>query len=821
MTQDIASNAAPALQDERAQMARTLLPDCGHYVTAVRGSRGFAHHWDDNLDRFLARQSELQDTPDVFFGTASFHTAGPRKQANVRALRALRLDIDAGREKYAKHGGAVYPSTKIAGAELGAFIKSTGLAPTYIVVSGGGGLHVYWAFDRDLTPDEWRPLASTLASLCKAHQLKVDTAVTEDTARILRLPGMLHSSGTRVRVLGKWAKRWQFDEMRAALGQSATALARPVTGRKFDTGVNAEVVQHQHRPFSVTKAAQGCAALRHAMADKGTSTPYGAWLLLLGTAKASIEGADAAHEFSSGHANYNETDTARKLESLTGGPPPCDTWATTYGNGGPCDSCAHRGRIKNPIVLGYAVETTPPGASSEADEGTSPAPDWVLALNERFALVRMGSKVVIADFRTPNSLGSGYSLGYLEVGALHAMFAGRYAPADEPGGKARALSAAWLAHPMRRQYEGAVFNPGETLPDNILNLWRGFVVQPATGDVTPWLRVLAAVVPDGETRNYVLRWIAWKVQNPGGVPDTILIFTGGKGTGKNSLFDPVLSLFGSHAMLADNPEQIAGRFNGHLIDKAFAVLDEAVFTGDPRQMDTVKSRVTAKVTSYERKGLDPVQGVNRCAFVMLTNHAHVWQATTDERRAVIVEAGDALQGEHAFWIAYHAWVKGDGPAALLHHLQTVDVSGFNPRAIPRGEALARQIELTALRDPVAAWWHRCLTEGAVGCNGRARVTLNETEETLIDADNLRESFEQSARHAYLTWPVAARTLRVWCGGLRTQRAREGIARVARYVLPPAIELRATFSERSGVRLPPMPPGAASKALVRGDPRPLA
>ena len=108
------------------------------------------------------------------------------------------------------------------------------------------------------------------------------------------------------------------------------------------------------------------------------------------------------------------------------------------------------------------------------------------------------------------------------------------------------------------------------------------------------------------------------------MPDTILIFKGAKGTGKNSLFDPLILLFGRHAMLADDPELIAGRFTWHLMSLSFAVLDEAVFIGDPKQADRVKSRVTAKTMHYEQKGMDPVQGVNRCAFVMLTNHQYVW-----------------------------------------------------------------------------------------------------------------------------------------------------------------------------------------------------
>ena len=85
---------------------------------------------------------------------------------------------------------------------------------------------------------------------------------------------------------------------------------------------------------------------------------------------------------------------------------------------------------------------------------------------------------------------------------------------------------------------------------------------------------------------------------------------------------------------------------------SFAVLDEAVFIGDPKQADRVKSRVTAKTMHYEQKGMDPVQGVNRCAYVMLTNHEYVWQATNDERRAVVIESGESLRGNLEFWKQY-------------------------------------------------------------------------------------------------------------------------------------------------------------------------
>lgn len=464
----------------------------------------------------------------------------------------------------------------------------------------------------------------------------------------------------------------------------------------------------------------------------------------------------------------------------------------------------------NPAVrLGSLVDVSPPGITAQITPAD--VPEWVAAMNLRFAVTRVGSTMVIVDFQTASMSGRGvtYGIGFLNTAGLNVMLNGRYAPIQKAGEKQRSLASAWLAHRARRQYEGMVFAPPPTapLPANILNTWQGFAVEPLAGDVAPWLAVLAALVPDELERLYVLRWIAWKIQNPGGVPDTILIFKGAKGTGKNSLFDPLIALFGRHAMLADDPELIAGRFTFHLMTLAFAVLDEAVFAGDPRQADRIKSRITAKTMMYEQKGMDPVQGVNRCAYVMLTNHEYVWQATSDERRAAIFEVGEALRGKLEFWSTYHAWVEGVGAGALLHYLQRVDLTGFNPRIIPKGEALREQVEQTAMKSPAVAWWHQCLSEGVIRWHdGMSRVHhLDDAAETEIDRSYLRLSYEQSAAakgRASSDWAAVSKRLLTWAGaaGIRTVQQRTAVGRIRVDVLPPLPALRTAFTEATRVQV---------------------
>lgn len=780
-------------------------------VTAGRNGDPNDHNWCKPDTDFASRAAEKsKDRKPAYMTMAAFKPDmvsrfGGRSKENAVALRAFCVDIEGSLEK----GG--YDGAKAVLAAVVAFGRAVpSLVPNFIVLTGSGGAHLYYTLTEPLTVADWLPRSKALVALAVLHGFKIDAQCTTDAARIMRAPGSLHQkTGVAVTAYQWRAERYGQEEWDRLTGYApGVALAPEMQKPRRGSGpsINGDVLE-PHAKFSYLQAAEQCGAMRTAALRNGQDTAYPVWILAAKAADLSKEGREFAHEISCKHDDYDPAATDKKLDSLTGGPASCDTWAGAYGAGGPCESCAYRGKIKNPAVqLGTVPDVAPPGAVALLEPEN--VPDWVGELNLRFALVRHGSKMVIVDMQTPSMTGRGVvlSVGYLDVAAFRQLLNGRFAPIHKPGDKPRGLADAWLSHAARRQYAGLVFAPGEALPADVLNLWQGFAVEPLAGDVAPWLAVLAALVPDDADRCYVLRWLAWKVQNPGGVPDTLLIFKGAKGTGKNSLFDPLVLLFGRHAMLADDPELIAGRFTWHLMSLAFAVLDEAVFIQDPRQADRIKARVTAKTMHYEQKGMDPVQGVNRCAYVMLTNHEYVWQATNDERRAVVLQVGEALRGNLEFWGRYHAWAEGPGPAALLHYLQGVDLTGFNPRQIPKGEALRLQVEQTALRTPAAAWWHQCLSEGAIRWrDGTDRVAyLKDVGETEIDRAALRLSYEQSAAgrtRAHTEWPAIARKLNDWAGaeGVRKVRARTDGGREYRDVFPALPELRAAFTTATNIK----------------------
>lgn len=813
-------------------------PGTAACTVTSRGGKPADNHWHRSPNTFAdALSGKAKGRTGAYHSLALYRADGDlgirngRGAANVAALRVIAVDIEGSEEKYNKAGGADggYKGIEAVRAALAEFTRATELHFNLTVETGNNGLHAYAVLDRWLPVSEWLPRAQGLKALARAHGFKADPVVTADAARILRSPGSVHAATGReatafqgrvapytleefdrlvppVAVAGHAPAD---DDIDAVLPRRAKAV--PVGGRD----VNADIAPNTP-PSSLAQVAAHCGAVAQ-LKDTNGNLPEPHWRAVIGIAKFCPEDGEAlVHEWSSGYAGYSYDETQRKLDAWGTGPSTCDHFGNTSKA---CQACPHRGRIKSPIVLGRPSVSTsaaqaPGSAATTVAVGAAVVapdpnmPDYVVKMNQRYAQVRLGGKVVIADFRSSlnGATGVTYGLGYMELAAFHATHAGQFAPPSKPGEKARPLAAAWLQHPQRRQYEAAVFAPGVTLPSNVLPLWQGFAVEPREGDVTSWERVLAAVVTEPATRDYVRKWLAWKIQNPGGVPDTIPVVTGDKGVGKNALFSPILDIFGPHGMLADNPELIAGRFTGHLETKALAVLDESIFCNDPRQADAIKSRVTARTMTFESKGRDPVSGINRCAYVITTNHSHAWQATMDERRAVVIEAGGALRGDLSFWSDYHKWANGPGPAALLYYFQRVDVTDFNPRAIPKSEALRRQVELTALRDPVTAWWHGVLDAGVLGRHHGSTVggtRLNTDAPTQVPRATLQAAFESGitpgATRSGVQWAAASKKLRMWTG-MASVRPRGDGTREYIEVLPPLTELRRRFADATGIQL---------------------
>lgn len=344
-----------------ADFYRDVLPSQGFYTLFLGPSK--RHVWCESLDELIAETESRETAPDTYFAVSSFAEPTRRTGDNALYSRAFYFDIDAGPEKFAKHGDKVYPTRQEAQAAVVSWCKSANLAPSYVLASGAG-LHVYFLLDQDTPVDDWLPVATALKAMALGQGLRIDAAVTSDAARILRPLGSLHNNGKNVKALLARPVRYSLESIRGAVQEYV-----PPPPRVRERSINDDILEAPvGPPKSVEKIGSRCAAMREAMDSAGqVAEPY--WRAMLGVIKFTVEGVAAAHKYSKGHPDYDPVATEEKFDRWNAGPTSCLTFEAE--NPQACAGCEHKGKFKSPIRLGeMTVQETvaklpPPPAEPE------------------------------------------------------------------------------------------------------------------------------------------------------------------------------------------------------------------------------------------------------------------------------------------------------------------------------------------------------------------------------------------------------------------------------------------------------------------------
>ena len=120
----------------------------------------------------------------------------------------------------------------------------------------------------------------------------------------------------------------------------------------------------------------------------------------------------------------------------------------------------------------------------------------VAELNKRYFVIKnLGSKAVIGEFiDSPD--GRGKSLSVMSQASFRLAYLNQWVGVVDPEQNVRRRNVAnyWLAHPLRRQYEGVDLEPNgpPTFPGNKLNLWLGWGVAPEQGDWSSFAPIIFA-----------------------------------------------------------------------------------------------------------------------------------------------------------------------------------------------------------------------------------------------------------------------------------------------------------------------------------------
>lgn len=434
---------------------------------------------------------------------------------------------------------------------------------------------------------------------------------------------------------------------------------------------------------------------------------------------------------------------------------------------------------------------------SDMDDFDDAAPETgkrnpVTALNRDHAAVMIGGK-----FRIIREKGSDYDVFAPEE--LHKLNANNRVKV--PGEKrTEPVTSAWMRHPSRRTFAGGlVFNPKMT-PAGAYNVWRGWAVQPnpdASCDL--FLAHVRDVICDGSEREFqwLLGWMAHLVQHPEQKPGTAVVLRGAKGAGKDTVGHYLGALFPRHHVTLSQPEHLTGRFNAHMETAILIHLEEGYWAGNHAAEGVLKNLITCQSLEIERKGIDPYK-IDHFGRLLITSNADwVVPATPGERRFFVLDVSPVHAKDTAYFGAIWKEQANGGAGALLHFLQSFDLTGFDVRNPPETAALTRQ-KLEGLRN-VEAWWHDRLSEGTLSTDEFSEDRTDwEGEAITVSRAMLRRNYEdwlsrQRWHGAALNDKQFGQRLRAMCNALNDHRARVSGERERQYILPPLAECRAAFS----------------------------
>ncbi len=350
------------------------------------------------------------------------------------------------------------------------------------------------------------------------------------------------------------------------------------------------------------------------------------------------------------------------------------------------------------------------------------------------------------------------------------------------------LGAYWLRWPERRTYSRVELRPNEpeVLPNGSYNLWQGWGVTPAPGR---WERMrdhIGEILAQGRSdhADYILRWGAWAVQNPGLLAEAALVTRGDQGAGKGVFGRALRKIFGSHGLQIFNYKHLVGNFNEHMRTCLFLFADEAHWAGDRQGAATLKGLITEPTRMLEGKGVNAVMWPNQVKLLIAANASWAIPAAHDERRYAVFDILEKYKQMESYFRPLYAELATGGLEAMLFDLLQMDLGDWTPRRVPQTKALQHQKDLTM--EPLMEWWHGMLSgEGEL----RFKVGVRSGWASKALNDGIREEIP---RHAFSAKRLAEFMYNM---GATNQHTMTG----ARWNFPTLEEGRAIFEKKFGSR----------------------
>jgi len=329
----------------------------------------------------------------------------------------------------------------------------------------------------------------------------------------------------------------------------------------------------------------------------------------------------------------------------------------------------------------------------------------------------------------------------------------------------------FLVHPDTHIYNKIAFNP-QKQPDTTLNYWCGNTAAPSPGECKSIGQYLLKVICNGDKDvcNYLLKYLAHMIQRPQEKPGIMLVLLGGQGTGKGVFFQLLRAIWGRTTLQVSDIDQVIGRFNAALERNYLICMDEALFSGDRRSLDRLKSLITEPWIQVEQKYQPSrsMESVHR--FFAASNHDHFAHIERDDRRFLFLRLSNKRQRDTSYFSQLCKAIEDPTVVgAFVDYLLELNISNFNVRDRPETHEHAQQ-KLLSL-DGFDRYWFEVLTTGDFNAG---RINIDKWVESVFIptsrlVDKYRDFDRNAERHRTIQESHVSTAIRRLCPSAKPKR----------------------------------------------------
>lgn len=366
------------------------------------------------------------------------------------------------------------------------------------------------------------------------------------------------------------------------------------------------------------------------------------------------------------------------------------------------------------------------------------------------------------------------------------------------------VSEEFLVNPNTLKYNQVAFTPATT-PRTTLNYWVSPSLKLGEGGWSIIGKFLLFVICNGDRKlfYYLIQFFAHMWQKPEEKPGIMIVLLGGQGIGKGTLFNLLQSIWSRTTLHVSDVKHVTGGFNAAMERNYTVNMDEALFSGDRRSMDRLKSMITEPNITIEQK-YQPrrtIKSIHR--FFAATNRNHFGNIELDDRRFVFLRVSEKRKDDHEYFSRLNAAINDPVQlGAFVHKLDTLDIADFNFRAKPNtGELLEQKLQSLS---GFSRYWYEVLCAGYINSNNEVGFSIEWENAQFVSTNHLSRGYvshgSKSRRYVAVQSTEIKKGLAQWCPDANYCRKKLGGKQERGFQLPSLGDARVAFEVAIGGKI---------------------